>query len=153
MARGALLAQVPVLPTTVVGSYPVPEWMERLKTDYFRGRMSHAQLADVHEMAIKAALRDQELAGIDIVSDGELGRDNDVDYFLARMPGIRDRRASQGFLLRLLRRPADRAAAAAGRDAPRPGRGLRVHRRPHLRPGQVLLHRAVLARAPGARRG
>ena len=88
MARGALLAQVPVLPTTVVGSYPVPEWMERLKTDYFRGRMSHAQLADVHEMAIKAALRDQELAGIDIVSDGELRRDNDVDYFLARMPGI-----------------------------------------------------------------
>jgi 5-methyltetrahydropteroyltriglutamate--homocysteine methyltransferase len=44
-----------VLPTTVVGSYPVPEWMERLKTEYFRGRMSYAQLVDVHEMAIKAA--------------------------------------------------------------------------------------------------
>jgi 5-methyltetrahydropteroyltriglutamate--homocysteine methyltransferase len=79
---------VPVLPTTVVGSYPVPEWMERLKTDYYRGRISYAQLQDVHEMAIKAALRDQELAGIDIVSDGELRRDNDIDYFLARMPGI-----------------------------------------------------------------
>ena len=49
MTRGALLAQVPVLPTTVVGSYPVPDWMERLKTDYFRGRMSHAQLADVRQ--------------------------------------------------------------------------------------------------------
>ena len=81
-------ARVPLLPTTVVGSYPVPEWMERLKTDYFRGRMSHAQLADLHEMAIKAALRDQELAGIDIVSDGELRRDNDIDYFIARLPGI-----------------------------------------------------------------
>jgi 5-methyltetrahydropteroyltriglutamate--homocysteine methyltransferase len=79
---------LPLLPTTVVGSYPVPEWMERLKTEYFRGRMSHAQLQDVHEMAVKAALRDQELAGIDIVSDGELRRDNDLDYFLARMPGI-----------------------------------------------------------------
>ncbi|HLU54364.1 MAG TPA: hypothetical protein VKZ81_02795 [Pseudonocardia sp.] len=79
---------LPLLPTTVVGSYPVPEWMERLKTEYFRGRMSHAQLQDVHEMAIKAALRDQELAGIDIVSDGELRRDNDLDYFLARLPGI-----------------------------------------------------------------
>ncbi len=76
------------LPTTVVGSYPVPEWMERLKTDYFRGRMSHAQLTDVHEMAIKAALHDQEQAGIDIVSDGELRRDNDIDYFLGRIPGI-----------------------------------------------------------------
>src|SRR5712691_7597451 len=88
MARGSVLARLPLLPTTVVGSYPVPEWMERLKTDYFRGRMSHAQLQDVHEMAIKAALRDQELAGIDIVSDGELRRDNDIDYFLARLPGV-----------------------------------------------------------------
>lgn len=79
---------LPILPTTVVGSYPVPEWMERLKTDYLRGRMSRVQLDDVHEMAIKAALRDQELAGIDIVSDGELRRDNDIDYFLARLPGV-----------------------------------------------------------------
>ncbi|MDQ7904859.1 hypothetical protein RB614_10040 [Phytohabitans sp. ZYX-F-186] len=80
--------ELPPLPTTVVGSYPVPEWMERLKTDYCRGRMSYGQLQDVHDMAVKAALRDQELAGIDIVSDGELRRDNDIDYTLARMPGI-----------------------------------------------------------------
>ena len=82
------LERAPLLPTTVVGSYPVPEWLERLKTEYFRGRMSYGQLQDVHDMAIKAALRDQELAGIDIVSDGELRRDNDIDYTLARMPGI-----------------------------------------------------------------
>ncbi|MCT7660672.1 hypothetical protein [Mycobacterium deserti] len=79
---------LPILPTTVVGSYPVPEWMERLKTDSLRGRISETQLAEVHEMAIKAALRDQELAGIDIVSDGELRRDNDIDYFLSRLPGV-----------------------------------------------------------------
>lgn len=82
------MARLPLLPTTVVGSYPVPEWMERLKSDYFRGRMSMAHLRDVHETAIKAALRDQELAGVDVVSDGELRRDNDIDYFLARTPGI-----------------------------------------------------------------
>jgi 5-methyltetrahydropteroyltriglutamate--homocysteine methyltransferase len=80
--------RLPILPTTVVGSYPVPEWLERLKTDYLRGRMSRAQLVDVHEMAIKAALRDQELAGIDIVSDGERRRDNDIDYLLATLPGV-----------------------------------------------------------------
>ncbi|GLZ02804.1 methionine synthase [Actinomadura sp. NBRC 104412] len=97
MAHGKAMAGVPLLPTTVVGSYPVPEWMERLKTDYYRGRMSLAQLTDVHEMAIKAALRDQELAGIDIVSDGELRRDNDIDYFLARTPGIRLAETSKDF--------------------------------------------------------
>ena len=88
---------LPILPTTVVGSYPIPEWMERLKTDYLRGRISRGQLADVHEMAIKAALRDQELAGIDIVSDGEVRRDNDIDYFLARLPGVEINRDSKDF--------------------------------------------------------
>ena len=77
-----------LLPTTVVGSWPVPEWLERLKTDHCRGRISRTQLDDAHETAIKAALKDQELAGVDIVSDGELRRDNDVDYFLARVPGV-----------------------------------------------------------------
>ncbi len=78
----------PVLPTTVVGSYSVPEWLERLKTDYYRNRISRTHLREIHDMAIKAALKDQEIAGIDIVSDGELRRDNDIDYFLARIPGV-----------------------------------------------------------------
>src|SRR5271168_5660788 len=77
-----------LLPTTVVGSYSVPEWLERLKTEYYQRRISAAHLDEIHEVAIKAAVKDQELAGIDIVSDGELRRDNDVDYFLARIPGV-----------------------------------------------------------------
>ena len=77
-----------VLPTTVVGSYSVPEWLERLKTEYYQRRISASHLAEIHDVAIKAAVKDQELAGIDIVSDGELRRDNDIDYFLARMPGV-----------------------------------------------------------------
>ncbi len=76
------------LPTTVVGSYSVPEWLERLKTEYYQRRISASHLAEIHEVAIKAAIKDQERAGIDIVSDGELRRDNDIDYFLARIPGV-----------------------------------------------------------------
>jgi 5-methyltetrahydropteroyltriglutamate--homocysteine methyltransferase len=76
------------LPTTVVGSYSVPEWLERLKTEYYQRRISAAHLSEIYEVAIKAAVKDQELAGIDIVSDGELRRDNDIDYFLARIPGV-----------------------------------------------------------------
>jgi 5-methyltetrahydropteroyltriglutamate--homocysteine methyltransferase len=82
--RGSL----PVLPTTVVGSYSVPEWLERLKTEYYQRQISAAHLAEIHEVAIKAAVKDQERAGIDIVSDGELRRDNDIDYLLARIPGV-----------------------------------------------------------------
>jgi 5-methyltetrahydropteroyltriglutamate--homocysteine methyltransferase len=82
------MADLVLLPTTVVGSYSVPEWLERLKTEYYQRRISAQHLAEIHEVAIKAAVKDQELAGIDIVSDGELRRDNDVDYFLARIPGV-----------------------------------------------------------------
>ena len=81
-------ANTVLLPTTVVGSYSVPEWLERLKTEYYQRRISAQHMAEIHEVAIKAAVKDQELAGIDIVSDGELRRDNDVDYFLARIPGV-----------------------------------------------------------------
>jgi 5-methyltetrahydropteroyltriglutamate--homocysteine methyltransferase len=76
------------LPTTVVGSYSVPEWLERLKTEYYQRRISAQHLAEIHDVAIKAAIKDQERAGIDIVSDGELRRDNDIDYFLARIAGV-----------------------------------------------------------------
>src|SRR5262249_62019322 len=77
-----------LLATSVVGSYSVPEWLERLKTDYYQRRISGAYLQEIHEVAIKAALKDQECAGVDVVSDGEFRRDNDVDYFLARIPGV-----------------------------------------------------------------
>jgi 5-methyltetrahydropteroyltriglutamate--homocysteine methyltransferase len=77
-----------LLPTTVIGSYSVPEWLAQLRNDYYRHRISRRYLDEIHEMAIKAAVMDQQQAGIDIVSDGELRRDNDVDYLLARIPGV-----------------------------------------------------------------
>jgi len=87
-SRAAGAARPRLLPTTVVGSYSVPEWLERLKTDYYQRRISAQHLNEIHDVAIKAALKDQELTGIDIVSDGELRRDNDIDYLLARIPGV-----------------------------------------------------------------
>jgi 5-methyltetrahydropteroyltriglutamate--homocysteine methyltransferase len=71
--------------TTVVGSYPVPQWL--------RGNPDRTVLRD----AIMAVLKTQELAGIDLVSDGELNRFNPshpetngmIDYFVGQMTGIR----------------------------------------------------------------
>ncbi len=77
-----------LLPTAVVGSYSVPEWLERLKTDFHQQRISRAHIDDIHDVVIKAAIKDQERAGIDVVSDGELRRDNDIDYLLARIAGV-----------------------------------------------------------------
>ena len=77
-----------LLPSTVVGSYSVPEWLQRMKTDYYQRQISAQHLDEIHNVAIKAAIKDQERAGLDIVSDGELRRDNDIDYLLARIPGV-----------------------------------------------------------------
>src|SRR6202012_2750698 len=78
-----------LLPTTVVGSYSVPEWLGRLKTEYYQRRISAAHLAEIHEAVIKAAVKDQERAGIDIVSDGELRRGKDIESFPDRMRGVK----------------------------------------------------------------
>src|SRR5207244_11460001 len=86
-----------ILPTSVVGSYSVPEWLERLKTDFYQRRISGQYIDDIHEVAIKAALKDQERACVDVVSDGELRRDNDLDDFLLRMPGIEIRHIATSF--------------------------------------------------------
>jgi 5-methyltetrahydropteroyltriglutamate--homocysteine methyltransferase len=80
---------LPLLPTTVIGSFAVPEWLGQLRNDYHQHRISARYLDQATETAIKAAILDQERAGIDIISDGELRRDNDTDYLLAAIPGVR----------------------------------------------------------------
>ena len=115
-------------------------------------RISRSHLDDIHDMAIKAALKDQETAGIDIVSDGELRRDNDIDYFLARMPGVQIPSPSSrsttttttpSWSIRC--RPTDSAAG--------PGRRPPLHPAVYRPPGQVLVHRTVLAVAPDTEQG
>jgi 5-methyltetrahydropteroyltriglutamate--homocysteine methyltransferase len=95
----------------------VPEWLERLKTDYYQRRISAQHLNEIHEVAIKAALKDQELTGLDIVSDGELRRDNDIDYLLTRIPGVDiGHRAKTDYY--------DYYDAAVTRPLPEPGEGV-----------------------------
>jgi len=80
--------KLPLLPTTVIGSYSMPEWLERAKNDYLSRRLSRRDLDEMHDAVRKAAIKDQESAGIDIVTDGELQRDNMIDYFTERLPGV-----------------------------------------------------------------
>jgi 5-methyltetrahydropteroyltriglutamate--homocysteine methyltransferase len=88
---------LPILPTTVVGSYSMPGWLERLKTEYFARRISRVDLDEIHDTAVKAAIKDEEVAGLEIITDGELRRDNMIDYFVERMPGVQIDHASKRF--------------------------------------------------------
>jgi 5-methyltetrahydropteroyltriglutamate--homocysteine methyltransferase len=83
-----MTSPLPTLPTTVIGSYSMPEWLERAKNEYLSRRLSKRDLDEMHDAVRKAAIKDQEAAGIDIVSDGEAQRDNMIDYFTERLPGV-----------------------------------------------------------------
>jgi 5-methyltetrahydropteroyltriglutamate--homocysteine methyltransferase len=88
---------LPILPTTVVGSYSMPGWLERLKTEYFARRISRQELDEIHDAAVKAAIKDQEVCGLDVITDGELRRDNMIDYFAERLPGVQTDHTSKKF--------------------------------------------------------
>src|SRR5437016_13609916 len=74
----------PRIRTTVVGSYPVPAWLAAMP--------STVNLRD----AVLVVLKTQELAGIDVVSDGELSRfdvnhpetNGMIDYFIRPLEGV-----------------------------------------------------------------
>src|SRR5688500_3504390 len=82
------MTALPPLPTTVIGSYSMPAWLERAKNDFLQRKVSRHDLDDMYDTARKAAIKDQEVAGVDVVSDGELQRDNMIDYFAERIPGV-----------------------------------------------------------------
>jgi 5-methyltetrahydropteroyltriglutamate--homocysteine methyltransferase len=75
----------------------MPGWLERVKNDYLQRRISRHDLDEIHDAAVKAAIKDQEAAGVDVVSDGELRRDNMIDHFTTRLPGVQIDHASKKF--------------------------------------------------------
>jgi 5-methyltetrahydropteroyltriglutamate--homocysteine methyltransferase len=87
-----------LFPTTVVGSLPQPEWLiDRAKlagrfpprvraTELWRVAPEH--LAEAQDDATLLAIRMQEDAGIDIVSDGEIRRESYSNRFATALDGI-----------------------------------------------------------------
>ncbi len=68
-----------MLPTTVTGSLPRPSWYtENLGTRHFLEAMVSRRFREQYEDALTCYLRDQELAGLDIVTDGDCRFDDDV---------------------------------------------------------------------------
>jgi 5-methyltetrahydropteroyltriglutamate--homocysteine methyltransferase len=84
-----------LLTTAVVGSYSLPAWVERAKNDFLARRLTRHDLDEMHDTVVKAAIKDQETAGVEVVTDGELRRDNMVDYFAERLPGVEVYHASK----------------------------------------------------------
>jgi 5-methyltetrahydropteroyltriglutamate--homocysteine methyltransferase len=77
-----------LLPTTVIGSYSFPRWLEAIRALEKQGTISPEQAVEAHDNAVKSAILDQELAGVDIITDGEIRRETMVNFFSARIGGF-----------------------------------------------------------------
>ena len=76
-----------LLPTTVIGSYPLPPWLEQARAAGERGELTAEQVEEAHDNAVRSAIVDQEIAGIDVITDGELRRETMVYFFTRRIDG------------------------------------------------------------------
>lgn len=93
------------LQTTVMGSYPQPRWL--VHEDRLRGdgvpRVRHEELWRVEvdhlpeaiEAACLLAIADQEAAGVDIITDGEVGRESYFNHFANSLGGVAHDRVGQ----------------------------------------------------------
>lgn len=83
--------------TTVVGSYSVPRWYETLEKQLEIGAISGVDMQDAQYRATQAAVLDQEVAGIDIITGGEMHRRTNnrhappnamLNFFWEKIPGF-----------------------------------------------------------------
>lgn len=80
-----------MIPTSMVGNYPNPRWWDSHFARAFQGNQEppDAYAQEALEDAMAAVVRDQEQAGLDIITDGRLHGDNYADqalyYYLKRL--------------------------------------------------------------------
>lgn len=75
---------IPLLPTSVIGSYAWPGWLYTALEAARRGEYGPQDWLETQNDAVDLALRDQEDAGVDIVTDGEMRR---IGFFTAEFYG------------------------------------------------------------------
>jgi len=91
----SLGVELPLFPTTSVGSFPKPDYLVKARADAAKGRISDLELAEVERKATAFWIQKQEELGVDVLVDGEQYRGDMVAYFAERMPGF-----TQGGLVR-----------------------------------------------------
>ena len=77
-----------MLETTITGSLPKPSWLAKPGVLWAPWALEGAALEEAQRDAVLVAMKEQEAAGIDIVTDGEQTRQHFVHGFLASLSGI-----------------------------------------------------------------
>jgi 5-methyltetrahydropteroyltriglutamate--homocysteine methyltransferase len=82
------VSALPLFPVTTVGSWPRPLELLRAFAEKHRGELSSRAFGLTADRAVIAALRAQEQAGVDIVTDGEQRRDNFYSFVAEKLEGV-----------------------------------------------------------------
>ena len=82
------MSTTPLLPTSVIGSHAYPGWMLAGLEAIEAGKFGETDRRELFDDAVKIAIMDQESAGIDIITDGEMRRWYFVQSFYRRMAGL-----------------------------------------------------------------
>ncbi len=77
-----------MLLTTIAGSLPKPSWLAKPKVLWAPWQLAGEALTEGKRDAVLLAIKEQETAGIDIVTDGEQSRQHFVHGFLEGLEGI-----------------------------------------------------------------
>ena len=77
-----------LLPTSTAGSLPKPSWLAEPEKLWSPWKLQDETLTEGKEDALRVALQEQQLAGIDIVSDGEQTRQHFVTTFIEHLSGV-----------------------------------------------------------------
>ena len=77
-----------LLPTTIAGSLPKPGWLAEPQALWAPWKLDGDLLREGKRDAVRLVLREQEQAGIDIVSDGEQTRRHFVTTFIEGLDGV-----------------------------------------------------------------
>lgn len=88
MTREKSKDRLPLLPTTVIGSYSFPQWLDHVRQLGSKGILPPSEIEEAHDNAVKSAIKDQEMAGVDIITDGEIRRETMVYFFSKRIHGF-----------------------------------------------------------------
>jgi methionine synthase (B12-independent) (EC 2.1.1.14) len=83
------MSKLPLLPTTVIGSYPRPKWLRESIRLHKAGKISDEDLQEAFNDAVIAVLKDHYNAGVDVPTDGEVRRDEMVEFFAERIKGFK----------------------------------------------------------------
>ena len=79
---------LPLLPTTSVGSFPKPDELVHARNNFVRGKIDEKQLDEHERRATRFWIETQEQLGVDVLVDGEQYRGDMVAYFAERLPGF-----------------------------------------------------------------